>query len=309
MVKFPAYYKPEDVPKRYVPRFDLVAAAAAEYIRKNGKVRNKTDRAIVGIDFQGDFCLPEIRDETGNVIQPAGKLLVNGAIADVRLFIEYIYMYPEEIAALILTQDWHVKKQIFFGPWWKDTATGQAVADFTQITAAEVESGRFVPNFDPEWSVGYAKKLGSFTIWPLHCEADTEGAELVPALSEAVRWLELVSSAEIIVFRKGMHPLTEHYGPFEPCVPIPGESELDIEMLDLLRKHSETVFLGEAADYCVKEGIRQATEYFEKTGDLHKVLIWKNVMSFVFPDNRPALEAWFDKLKEKGVRVEDIPKP
>jgi nicotinamidase/pyrazinamidase len=79
---------------------------------------------------------------------------------------------------------------------------------------------------------------GSFTeqggIWPVHCVADTPGAQLHPAL-EAAR-------VDVIV-DKGQDPQTDGYSGFDAT-----------GLEDLLRRRGidEIVVVGLATDYCVK---------------------------------------------------------
>jgi nicotinamidase/pyrazinamidase len=70
--------------------------------------------------------------------------------------------------------------------------------------------------------------------WPVHCVADTPGAQLHPALD---------ASAVDVIVDKGQDPRTEGYSGFE-------HTHLD----DLLRDHGidDVTIVGLATDYCVK---------------------------------------------------------
>jgi len=70
--------------------------------------------------------------------------------------------------------------------------------------------------------------------WPVHCVADTPGAQLHPGLD---------TSRVDVVVDKGRHPRTEGYSGFEHT-----------NLEDLLREHGvdEVTVVGLATDYCVK---------------------------------------------------------
>jgi nicotinamidase/pyrazinamidase len=79
--------------------------------------------------------------------------------------------------------------------------------------------------------------------WPEHCVADTDGAQLHPALDAA---------AIDVIVDKGQDPATEGYSGFDGT-----------ELAPLLREHGigELTIVGLATDYCVKqtalEGLRE----------------------------------------------------
>ncbi len=70
--------------------------------------------------------------------------------------------------------------------------------------------------------------------WPVHCVADTEGAQLHPALDE--------SKVDVIV-DKGQSPDTDGYSGFEGT---------DLESLLRDRGITQVTVVGLATDYCVK---------------------------------------------------------
>lgn len=139
----PGYYKPEDVVRRYMQRLNLVAGRAKD-VGLTHFSWNKTKRILVGIDFQNDFVIPEIKGSQGEIIQPAGSLLVTGATDDLRRLIEFIYHYPEFFSSLLFTMDKHVPLQIFFPSWWRD-CHGIQPAPFTRITYEQVKADDFIP--------------------------------------------------------------------------------------------------------------------------------------------------------------------
>ena len=120
---------------------------------------------------------------------------------------------------------------------------GDAAIDYIngQIGAAKA-AGAFVAytqDWHPETTPHFAKDGG---IWPVHCVADSWGAELHPSLN-----------ADGPIVRKGIGG-EDGYSGFTVRDPQTGD-ESPTEMESLLRDRSiATVYvLGLATDYCVKE--------------------------------------------------------
>lgn len=81
--------------------------------------------------------------------------------------------------------------------------------------------------------------------WPVHCVADTPGAEFHP---------ELVLPASTVVVSKGEDPAEHGYSAFEGRTP---EGEPLAEALERLGVHT-LVVAGLATDYCVKQSVVDA---------------------------------------------------
>jgi nicotinamidase-related amidase len=307
--QLPSYYDAQDVGRVFPPRLQTVTEAARGVkLRPASKDDKKT--LLVGIDLQVDFIAPEIRQGDA-VIQPAGTLLVKGAVDDVRRLIELIYLHPEEISGMLWTLDQHLPFQIFYPRWWRDSK-GNIPAPFTQITEEAVKAGDFRPAIDKDWSVNYPSKLKAtgqspLFLWPDHCMIGTTGAALMPALYEAIHWLSIVRSIQPTYLFKGTVPQTEHYGPFCPCVEVPNHPQggLNTVMLDQMASNDRIVVAGEAEDFCVHEGMRQTLEYFgQKHPDaFRKMTFLSDCTSMVFPDNRPDADQFLQVMAGQGIQV------
>lgn len=302
---FPNYYKPEDVGRRYVPRLDEVyEEAKAANLRPASK--DKESRALVGIDYQNDFVIPEIKAVDGTVIQEAGSLLVGGAVDDIRRLIEMIYMEPHYFNSLLFTKDKHIPWQIFFQTWWVNRA-GEPISPYTLLTEQAVQAGDYRPQIDKSWSLDYIKKVKAMMIWPFHCMTGTEGSSLVPALAEAIHWLSVGRGIQPRYWFKGTVPQTEHYGPFCPVVEYPKHplGTLATTLLDEVAQNKEIVFAGEAEDFCVKQGMTQALAYFGKKHQtaLKKIKFLCDATSMVFPQNRAEADNFLQSMVDQGVTV------
>lgn len=86
-------------------------------------------------------------------------------------------------------------------------------------------------------------------LWPVHCVADTSGAEIIP---------EIDTSAEHLVVHKGMRPEVEMYSVFADafgnCDHGTNAHSVSIDVAAALKSQDVTdVFVvGLAGDYCVK---------------------------------------------------------
>jgi nicotinamidase/pyrazinamidase len=124
---------------------------------------------------------------------------------------------------------------------------------------------------------------GSFTErggpWPVHCVADTEGAQLHPALDQAR--LDLIVD-------KGQNPGTEGYSGFQ---------ETGLESLLRERGIDKLTIVGLATDYCVKntalDALRHGFEVTVETEGVRGVEVEPG-------DSERAL----DELREAGATVD-----
>ena len=304
-IGFPSFYKPEDVGKLYVPRFDWVTedakAANMKFVDLNSK-----QRALVCIDYQNDFAIPETKGADGVPLQKVGSLRVGGAVDDIRRVIEMLYQNPDYFNALIFTKDKHIPYQIFFSTWWHDR-TGNPVNPFTFITADAVKAGEYRPIMAKKWSLEYIQKVGGMMIWPFHCMTGTEGSALVPALAEAVHYLAIARGIQPQYIFKGTVPQTEHYGPFCPVVEYPShpQGSLNTVLLDKIVQYDEIDFTGEAEDFCVKQGMMQVMEYFGKkhAAALKKIKFLRDGTSMVFPGKRAEADNFLQTMVDQGVQV------
>jgi len=116
------------------------------------------------------------------------------------------------------------------------------------------------------------------TLWPVHCVANTEGAELVPGIDR--------SKFDAVV-HKGTHPSIESYSAFRD-IWHRGETELS----KVLREAGATdvYFCGLAGDYCVKYTAKDSVDYGYKTWVIRDAV--KSISSSTL--------AW-DDMERKGV--------
>jgi nicotinamidase-related amidase len=184
--------------------------------------------ALLLVDVQNTFCVP------GHELFVAGPS-GDGAVADNVRLCSFLYRNLGTISEIAATLDTHTALQIFHPLFWVDAA-GSHPQPHTQISAAEVESGRWrinpavVARLDPAGALDldayarhYARELergGKYplTIWPYHSMLGGVGHALVAAVEEAV-FFHAVARVTAPQFEvKGDNPLTEHYSVLRPEV-------------------------------------------------------------------------------------------
>lgn len=219
--------------------------------------------AVVLVDYQHDF------------VDPAGALSVPGAQEDIARFLRWFYANAAHITSVYASLDTHLPNQIFFSDWWHAPRTGEHPQPFTPISAADVNSGRWLPIFEPEWSVYYVNKLAEqarkdLMIWPHHTMQGTLGHMLVAPLSEAIAWHSAARATRPVYLTKGLTPRTEFYGIFGAEVhdPLDPASSSQLALLDAVTRHDRVYLAGEARSHCVLETTRQLVAHLSQQPEL-----------------------------------------
>lgn len=207
--------------------------------------------AFLIIDTQFDFCHPD------------GALFVPGAEQDVERMADLIRKHAHQIDHIVVTLDTHHVLDIAHPLFWRD-AMGKHPDPFTQITAADVDAGRWIPRFSADKARSYIHALeadGQFShlIWPEHCLVGSRGAALHDTLLVAIREWSQQRDLDYVAVQKGLYPLTEHFGIFRAQVPDPAvpETQLDTALIADLSRFDTVYLMGEAKSHCVANSIRQ----------------------------------------------------
>lgn len=213
------------------------------------------------IDPQNDFCdLPERLCPVveGQSCVPA--LPVPGAHADMQRLATLIDAAAGAIDAISITLDSHHHFDIGHPAFWQDAA-GASLAPFTQVSAADVRAGRFLPRrADSRGRVqAYLDALeaaGRYThmVWPQHCEIGSWGHNVHAGLLAACRRWEASRLDTVSAVIKGSNPWTEHYSAVMAEVPDPADpaSGLNQALIDQLLAAGRVLIAGEAGSHCVK---------------------------------------------------------
>ncbi|KAF5352729.1 hypothetical protein D9756_005875 [Leucocoprinus leucothites] len=168
--------------------------------------------ALVVIDMQNDFVSGSLAVPDAGTIIPTVNALIN---------------LP--FKARIATRDSHPDNHVSF-------AKTHERSEFTTVKIYHPE--------DKEKALGMEQ-----TLWPVHCVADTEGADFVTGL-ERMKF--------DAVIHKGTHPSIESYSAFRD---IWGRGETELPKVLRQVGVTDVYFCGLAGDYCVKYTAKDSVDY------------------------------------------------
>ena len=217
---------------------------------------------LLVIDPQNDFCdlpasyLPALPD--GGRAAPA--LPVAGAHADMQRLARLIDAGRDGIDGISVTLDAHHRLDVAHPTFWMD-GDGRPVAPFTQITAADVRAGRWLPRNPGAFgrTLAYLEALEAtgryrLMVWPVHCEIGTWGQNVHADVRAAYNRWEERSLGIVDKIVKGTNPWTEHYSAVMAEVPDADDpaTQLNVGFIDALLPADRVFIAGEAGSHCVK---------------------------------------------------------
>lgn len=213
------------------------------------------------IDPQNDFC------DLPSPARPA--LPVVGAHADMLRVAQLIRQLEGRLERIGITLDSHHRVDIAHPPFWR-TADGGPVSPFTQISAASVKAGQFVPRDRnlQERVLGYLDELearGRYTlmVWPVHCEIGTWGHNVHDAVQAASQAWQEQRGTNVDYFFKGQNPWTEHYSAAMAEVPLVDDpsTQLNRDLVDWANGAEWLLVAGEASSHCVRATVLDILEH------------------------------------------------
>ena len=278
----------------------------------------KTAAQLLVIDPQNDFCdVPAsyrpVDPLTGATIAPA--LPVTGAHADMRRTAAFIRAAGASLDEITLTLDSHHHIDVAHPTFWRravDTlgADGDAVAPFTQITAAQVRAGEFLPRDAAALprTLAYLDALESrgryvLMVWPVHCEIGTWGHGVHADVRAAYNQWEETLLRGVHKVTKGENPWTEHYSAIQAEVPDADDehTQLNTALLADLARADLLLIAGEASSHCV----RATTEHIVANlpgGRPERIVLLTDCMSPV-GGFEAQHQAFLDAMRAQGVRL------
>jgi nicotinamidase/pyrazinamidase len=249
---------------------------------------SKKKVALIGIDYQRDFCDPNI-----------GTLYVKGADEDAARLAKFFQKNNSRISEAHFTLDSHQVMHIAHGIMWVNSA-GKHPGPFTIITAEDVKKGTWrATHHDLQTKqANYVETLNKngrypLCIWPVHCLIGTDGHTLVPAIAQVLYdWERDFNHVNFVA--KGSNMLTEHYSAVQADVPDDDDdsTKLNTTFIDTLSKADEILITGEALSHCVANTITDVANNF---GD-------DNIKKFVLLTDTSSNVPNFEKLGEDFVR-------
>jgi nicotinamidase-related amidase len=264
---------------------DILLKANEENLKPANE--NTEQVLVIGIDVQQDFM-----DD--------GALGVPGANEDVKRFTKFIYDNMDKISRIAASIDTHIPHQIFHPCWFIDK-NGKNPAPFTQITSADISSGKWTPVIYPLQTIEYLKAIETqakktLTIWPYHCLIGTQGCSLENQFSNMLNFFEIAKKSVVETIVKGTDPLSEMYGIIKP--EYDKKNYINIKFLNNIEKFDKVIIGGEAKSHCVMESIRQILDYYKDKPEItSKIYILEDCMS-VIPGCEQITEDTFNEFKK-----------
>lgn len=251
------------------------------------------------IDPQNDFC--DI---------PGAALPVTGADADMRRLADLMQKAGDRLTDITVTLDSHASVGIERTPFWK-TATGEAVAPFTQITGSDVRAGRFAPR-DPARLpavLAYLEALEEggryrLVVWPVHCVLGTWGHNIHEAVARKLAEWEQRSLRPAFRVLKGLNPMTEQYSAVQAEVPDATDPQTQTNRALIQRARPDGGLLlvaGEASSHCVASTMEHLLAELS-ADERRRVVILRDCMSPVGSFEAQA-ENFFANAGAQGARV------
>jgi nicotinamidase-related amidase len=240
---------------------------------------------------------------------PGAALPVPGARADMRRLAAFIDRAAPRIAGITITLDSHHSIGIERPGMWR-AADGSAVAPFTQIGAAQVRAGAYLPRRpeDTPRVLAYLDALEAqgryrLMIWPAHCEIGTWGHNVEDGLRAAYNRWEAAASRPVRKIHKGMNPWTENYSALRAEVPDPDDprTQLDSALIAALDEAPCLVIAGEASSHCVRATTEHLADHLP-SGRVDKLVLLADCMSPV-PGFEAQAETFLAAMRGRGATV------
>jgi len=263
----PSFYDPKKVGEVWKVDYQARAAEARLWARRHGLQPVAKDRVNIGlmlIDVQNTFCIP------GYELFVGGRSGMGAVVDNVRLT-EFIYRNMHLISGIDATMDTHRAMQIFHPLWFVDDK-GENPPAYTQISVADVQSGKWKVNPAVVHTVSgasyvwmqtqlldYVKQLEaagkySLMVWPSHAMLGGIGHALVPSVHEAMFFFTHARLAECGYEVKGGNPVTENYSVLRPEVMKTNNqviAQKNAAFIQKLLKYDILVVAGQAKSHCL----------------------------------------------------------
>jgi nicotinamidase-related amidase len=239
---------------------------------------------LLVIDPQVDFCDPD------------GALAVPGAEADMHRLATLVHRLRHRLDDVHVTLDSHRRVDISHPLWFRD-GDGAHPDPFTQITAADLRTGRWSTTHPGTWdrTLAYLEALAAggrypHTLWPEHCLIGTEGHAVHPVLGEALaEWEARFALVDFVT--KGSNPFTEHFSAVAAEVPDPEDptTQINTALVTTLQQADVVLLAGEASSHCLAHTVRDIAAQFADPTWIAKLVLLEDATSPV-----PGFEALAD---------------
>ncbi|MDC8757137.1 cysteine hydrolase [Janthinobacterium fluminis] len=245
---------------------------------------------LLVIDPQNDFCdLPAhylpAHPLGGN---EAPALPVSGAHADMLRIADLIKRAGRGLSGISVTLDSHQRIDIAHPTFWFD-AGGAALAPFTEIAAADVRAGRYLPRRRDALPrvLAYLDTLEAsgryrLMVWPVHCEIGAWGHNIHADVRAACNGWQDAGFGAVNMVNKGENPWTEHYSAVLAEVPDRDDpaTQLNRGLIATLARNDRIYICGEAGSHCVKATTEHIVAHIG-AANVEKLVLLTDCMSAV----------------------------
>jgi nicotinamidase-related amidase len=321
----PPHFSRDAAARIYRVPYEKLAVEARDWAKRYSVKPAADDTfriALLAVDMQNTFCMP------GFELFVAGRS-GRGAVEDSGRLCEFVYRNLSRITQIISTMDTHQAMQIFHAIYLVNDR-GEHPSPFTQVSAEDVEQGRWTLNpevvsslnFDPEtarqYLLHYVQTLRStgkydLSIWPYHSMLGGIGHALVPAFEEAVFFHTIARYSQADLRVKGNNPATEHYSVLGPEVTTDARGhEIARKDRDLIRKllsFNAVIVAGQAKSHCVAwtiEDLLGAVREVDE-GLTRRIYLLEDCTSSVvvqgIVDYTEQADAAFNRFAEAGMHI------
>jgi len=321
----PSHFVPDKTGQVWRVPYQQHAEAALKWARRHSlapAARDKTRIALLLVDVQNTFCVPEFE------LYVAGRS-GTAAVDDNRRLCEFIYRNLDVITRICPTMDTHQAFQIFHSVFLINDK-GEHPGPFTLISADEIDRGvwKFNPlvaeslNIGPAYGQDFlrhytcqlkASQKYDLTIWPYHAMLGGIGHALVSAVEEAV-FFHGIARYSLPDFQiKGDNALTENYSVLSPEVIEDAHSKSiavkNEKLLRTLMGYDAVIIAGQAKSHCVAWTISDLLKAIDASGAklARKIYILEDCTSpVVIPgvvDYTDQADAAFRRFAEAGMHI------
>jgi nicotinamidase-related amidase len=321
----PSFFDPIKVSEAWKVPYQERAAQARRWAQQHNIPPAADDEkrtALVAVDVQNTFCLPEFELFVGG---RSGT----GAVDDNRRLCEFIYHNIPYITRIAATLDTHFAMQIFHPILLVDDE-GDHPEPYTLVSFEDVKEGRwkFNPeaakmlNLDPEFGQKHLehytyqlkdRQKFDLTIWPYHAMLGGIGHALVSSVEEAVFFHTIARYSQPDFEVKGKNPLTEHYSAVGPEVQEDHEGnkidDKDDKLVRMTEEYDALIIAGQAKSHCVAWTVSDLLEGLQAIDAslAQKVYLLEDCSSpVVIPgvvDYTEAAEAEYRRFEQAGMNL------
>lgn len=272
----------------------------------------KRNLHLLVIDPQNDFCdLPAeyLPANPAHAEPTAPALPVPGAHADMLRLAQLIQRGMGGLSGISVTLDAHHRLDVAHPAFWMD-AGGRAVSPYTEITAADVGAGVYLPR-NPDALprvLAYLNALEAagrykLMVWPTHCEIGSWGQNVHGAVRAAYNRWEESTLGSVNKITKGSNPWTEHYSAFQAEVPDADDAgtQMNRALIDLLARCDQVFITGEAGSHCVKASTEHMVAHWDPR-QLSRLVLVTDCMSAV-PGFDERYQRFIGDMRARGLRT------